>query len=1197
MKRIVIYICLISSWGSIVSQEIDTVDISDHASHKEYYDADTVTRGLKFGKLGCDTIRLCKILKKLCSIDSKIDAFESNIDIPLFTICEKIENACTSLKFTICDKVNNTVESLSFTICDKIEKATLCDPTPVTTSTTISISDHYCLANDITGDVLITATNVVFDLNGHIISGGTNGIVVTGNEVFIHNGTVRNASEAGIKVTGDKNKFEGLDLVANTTGMELVGANANVVRESRALCNTSAGFSLVLSQRNCITNNKAINNCGGGNVFGFVSVDGMCNLFDANVAENNKTTDGAPFFAAGFMLGDIENNSKIIHSQASCTRGDNSFGILLNHSNITTAQARQLLENVDFTLDELATASSGSRTAVAWQVCDGTSYLATGGISGNEIEIFEFDSFPGSLTSIAISDSRARALDWLENSKLLAVGGVDGTLDKVQIFEFDPDAQSVVGISNLFDHTADVHAVKWLVCDNTKYVAIGGANAMSGSGAGAEVRVLEYDCTTSVLSEVISATFDNGSLVLDLDWLVCDGAKFLAFGQSGTTNPLRVVEFDVTNSVLRSVESVAVDHTQAVAWLVCDTSKYLAVGRGESPFIRIYEFDTTTSQLTEIADFVDTSSVHSVDWHVCNGIKYLAIGTSDPTQVTVLEFEPIGQTLTEIVSFTHGNTIFSVDWLESNGRTFLGIGGDQSNGITVRALQFNGCRLPFCNIVKKNHANNNVIGIRDDLGIQSTNQIYSNFSCKNIINFDIGPQFPISPARSFGVGETENIDCALGEDADEGEDVGALACAPIPVFTPTTISLAGHYCAANEINGEIRITAKNVLLDLNGQRIRNIVIEGTTVSTAKIHNGFVVDSPVNGIFVDGGAGDFRSPGTGNNLKLENITITNAAENGIHMFSVRNVFVKDCLCCDNTLNGILVDTDPFTPVPRLSVQMVFQSCITNNNGANGIKFFNAERVTLNECTANNNTLSGILLERHRMASLRLCECHNNGRSGIALGSDRLDPLVIPFASDIKIADSTVSNNGVDGISMNRVGNALLSNCTFDNNTDSGILMRDGSAIQMNQCKATRNTFGFLIDTGLFSPATGNITGNVIDNSTANSNTIDGFRIGDPAGMITTNGNLIRGCSAVSNGEIGFNIIQPGSSSNLIRECEALLNEECGFFVDMSVTASNIIASCTSTNNGSGTPAEQYVNVIQPITGIAATGVTYWGNIFF
>src|SRR3990172_1180946 len=86
----------------------------------------------------------------------------------------------------------------------EILQLSLCGVTPITVqSTTISQSGNYCLAQDITGPILIDASCVDLDLNGHkvsMISTGA-GIEITRDQtsVAIRNGKIR-GFETGIMV-------------------------------------------------------------------------------------------------------------------------------------------------------------------------------------------------------------------------------------------------------------------------------------------------------------------------------------------------------------------------------------------------------------------------------------------------------------------------------------------------------------------------------------------------------------------------------------------------------------------------------------------------------------------------------------------------------------------------------------------------------------------------------------------------------------------------------------------------------------------------------------------------------------------------------------------------------------------------------------------------------------------------------------
>jgi len=110
------------------------------------------------------------ILKKACTIDSKIDELDINI-----TLSGPITIDIAAIGFTICDKVDNACQSLKFTICDKIERVIACDPIPIFGQTTITDAGVYCLTTtaETNGDVAIkiAASKVTLDLNGHTVLG------------------------------------------------------------------------------------------------------------------------------------------------------------------------------------------------------------------------------------------------------------------------------------------------------------------------------------------------------------------------------------------------------------------------------------------------------------------------------------------------------------------------------------------------------------------------------------------------------------------------------------------------------------------------------------------------------------------------------------------------------------------------------------------------------------------------------------------------------------------------------------------------------------------------------------------------------------------------------------------------------------------------------------------------------------------
>ena len=268
---------------------------------------------------------------------------------------------------------------------------------------TISNPGVYCLAESVSGQITIAASGVTLDLNGHSISGGTNGVEVNSSLacIVIKNGVVGPATNAGILVnsgtsdvtikdvkaidcvegirfeTASNSFVKQCDLVSNTTGLTLDGSHKIVVDECTAFCNEQAGYSLLSSDTNCFRQCKALSTGEGAtgddtNVFGFVSSSGFGNIFESCIANATQalTSTIQDAVAVGFALQGTEKCSKIIDSES---------------ANVTTAATGIsvpygiLLESSFTELTQTATAAHGEDVrSVDWSP-DGK-FLAIGGV-------------------------------------------------------------------------------------------------------------------------------------------------------------------------------------------------------------------------------------------------------------------------------------------------------------------------------------------------------------------------------------------------------------------------------------------------------------------------------------------------------------------------------------------------------------------------------------------------------------------------------------------------------------------------------------------------------------------------------------------------------------------------------------------------------------------------------------------------
>ena len=249
------------------------------------------------------------------------------------------------------DVLIDAVSAFEANVCSCIETTTVfsaCNAEPITTATTISNSGTYCIDDTISGNITITASNVMLDLNGYTIQGSIT-IASNAQRVTIANGSVdAQGAMDGIAVASGtslitldhvriKNAIRGLSFTQshenqvrnctftqNTTGFFLDNATEISVRESTALENVHAGFDLISSSTNCFIECKAISTgftnqeVTNNTVAGFISSDGYGNIFErcvANATQALSTTDLASV-VAGFALRGSEECTKIIDSES-----------------------------------------------------------------------------------------------------------------------------------------------------------------------------------------------------------------------------------------------------------------------------------------------------------------------------------------------------------------------------------------------------------------------------------------------------------------------------------------------------------------------------------------------------------------------------------------------------------------------------------------------------------------------------------------------------------------------------------------------------------------------------------------------------------------------------------------------------------------------------------------------------------------
>lgn len=174
-----------------------------------------------------------------------------------------------------------------------------------------------------------------------------------------------------------------------------------------------------------------------------------------------------------------------------------------------------------------------------------------------------------------------------------------------------------------------------------------------------------------------------------------------------------------------------------------------------------------------------------------------------------------------------------------------------------------------------------------------------------------------------------------------------IPCNATPITEPTTISVPGYYCLANDIFGSIIIDSDSVTLDLNNHIISGFgAVSGIIINPGNkrvVKNGRVEDS-LSGVLLNGSTdttlNDILCTNclegitvvTSTGVYLDSITAYNSRTNGVHFTGVnidcilKNVQVikgQQGIICDDISNSLIqncnvVDcSSNFTPVESLN----------------------------------------------------------------------------------------------------------------------------------------------------------------------------------------------------------------------------------------------------------------------------------------
>ncbi len=526
----------------------------------------------------------------------------------------------------------------------KLYNKTVCLSESVPSSQTISTAGNYCLAQNTTGTITITASDVMLDLNNYTLTGT---VVVNSNlnHIKIRNGVVNGSGNNGITInsgvtnltidevtvkdsavgiqfnTVQESTINRCKLLSNECGIEFSSADYNVIQDTIAYSNTQRAFSLISSTGNCIADCKAFNTGFGNttafnnNVFSFVSDSGTENIFErciANATQALSTTDQDSTVAGFALLGTGEQCNKIIECEAAHAT-TSSEGVTVPHGILLQSTLGSVEQLAAYTIVTNDVAWSPDRFYVA--ICGGSFLLPI-------VQVFDFDFQNNELVRIAVSGTppnlqSTSALSWSMGGNYIVATLPGNTLfvfeGTMRIYQFDPINNTLkqVALQSFGVVNYVFNSIQWSLDDN--YIALAGA-------FGGGLRIYTFDKANHELASVVSAL--TGSTINSVTWSP-DGNYIAVGGASGLPDRFAVYRFDQEDGTLTLQDSaITSGEVNAVDWSA--GGDYIAVGGTMTPGLQVYAFNRATG-LLESAGSLSVGTVSSAVWSPDD--TYIAIGT------------------------------------------------------------------------------------------------------------------------------------------------------------------------------------------------------------------------------------------------------------------------------------------------------------------------------------------------------------------------------------------------------------------------------------------------------------------------------------------------------------------------------------------------------------------------------------------
>lgn len=285
---------------------------------------------------------------------------------------------------------------------------------------------------------------------------------------------------------------------------------------------------------------------------------------------------------------------------------------------------------------------------------------------------------------------------------------------------------------------------------------------------------------------------------------------------------------------------------------------------------------------------------------------------------------------------------------------------------------------------------------------------------------------------------------------------------------PLTINQAGTYCLAEDVTGQITISANNVILNLS-ERILTTAATGITVSAGVsavvIKNGFINSSGATGVSLD----------TCANVKIFEVDFSGGGARGVDASAATCVEIEGCTFRDFTTEAIRLNNSDNSLVSKNKIERNARGILLDGGSQNNIISANTFVENTNEgielSGASENVLEenecfggsiGINLESSSIDNtIQKNNCSNNSSDGIRIvgsSNDNLvqanicnnnsggsDPLGICAVSSSgnRFIDNVCNDNRLQGIGLFNGDNSLLCGNNCSGNGAQGILLNPSS----------------------------------------------------------------------------------------------------------------------------------------------------------